>query len=104
MLILATTRWTEDYYLVVLGLLAFIAAYLGRRAIRTQGWYRIQTHITGMGLSYTLMLVAFYMDNGRNLPVWKALPAYTYWLAPGATGAAIIAFALLRYSHTKSRE
>jgi hypothetical protein len=97
-LVLSAFRWTEDYYLAILGALAFAAALLGRAAFRSQWQIRVQAHIAGMGLSYTLMLVAFYMDNGRNLPLWRDLPAVTYWLAPGGTGAALIIYALLRYS------
>jgi len=33
-----------------------------------------------------LMLIAFYMDNGKQLPVWKHLPSVTYWLLPTAVG------------------
>jgi uncharacterized membrane protein len=101
-LVLAVTRWAEDYYLAILGALAFAAALLGRAAFRTHRRSRVQAHIGGMGLSYTLMLVAFYMDNGRNLPLWRDLPAATYWMAPGAIGAALIIYALLRYSGKKS--
>ncbi len=97
-LILAVTRWAEDYYLAILGTLAFAAASLGRAALHAHWRSRIQIHISGMGLSYTLMLVAFYMDNGRNLPLWRNLPAVTYWIAPGATGAALILYALIKYS------
>jgi hypothetical protein len=89
-LVLAAFRWTEDYYLAILGTLAFAAALLGRSAFRSHWQSRVQAHIGGMGLSYTLMLVAFYMDNGRNLPLWRDLPPVTYWLAPGGTGAALI--------------
>ncbi len=96
-MILAVTRWTEDYYLAMFGTLAFAAAFLGRRAIRSQGRFNVGTHITGMGLSYTLMLVAFYLDNGRNLPLWRDLPATAYWIAPGAVGTVLILRALLRY-------
>jgi hypothetical protein len=54
-------------------------------------------HISGMGLSYILMLIAFYMDNGKELPVWKDLPSVTYWLVPGGVGVPLIVRALLRY-------
>jgi formate-dependent nitrite reductase membrane component NrfD len=100
-LVLAVFRWTEDYYLAILGTLAFTAALLGRAAFRSRWQFRVQAHISGMGLSYTLMLVAFYMDNGRNLPLWRDLPAVTYWLAPGGTGAVLIIYAMLRYTGKK---
>jgi hypothetical protein len=97
-LILAVTRWTEDYYLAILGTLAFAAAALGRSALHAHWRSRIQTHISGMGLSYTLILVAFYMDNGKNLPLWRDLPAFAYWMVPGATGTVLILYALIKYS------
>jgi hypothetical protein len=100
-LILAVTRWTEDYYLVILGTLALITASLGRVAFHSHWHFRTQVHISGMGLSYTLMLVAFYMDNGRNLPLWRDLPAFTYWMLPGVIGTALILYALMRYSGMK---
>jgi hypothetical protein len=94
---LAAARWTADYDLVVLGALAFMAAILGRQARRTawSGWAR--WHMGGMGLSYILMLTAFYVDNGKNLPFWRNLPPLTYWLAPGAIGLPILVFNLLRH-------
>jgi formate-dependent nitrite reductase membrane component NrfD len=100
-LVLAASRWAEDYYLAILGTISFATALLGRAAFRSHVRFRVQAHISGMGLSYTLMLVAFYMDNGRNLPLWRDLPPVTYWLAPGAAGAALIIYALLRYPGRK---
>ena len=69
---LAAARWAEDYHLFVLGALSFAAAYFGRQARRRRwrNWARL--HITGMGTSYVLLLIAFYVDNGKQLPVWKA--------------------------------
>ena len=96
-LILAVNRWAEDYYLAILGAIAFTSSFAGRAAFRSHRHFRIQVHIIGMGLSYTLMLVAFYMDNGRNLPLWRDLPAVTYWMAPSAIGTALIIYALLRH-------
>jgi hypothetical protein len=96
-LILAVTRWQEDCYLAILVTLAFTAALLGRAAFRSHQRFRVQVHISGMGLSYTLMLVAFYMDNGRNLPLKRDFPAVTYWMAPSAIGTALIVYAPLRH-------
>lgn len=96
-IVLASMRWSEDAYLVFLGAGSFSAATLGRAA-RRRRWRRwVRMHISGMGLSYTLMLIAFYMDNGKQLPVWKDLPSVTYWLLPSAVGAALIMTTLLRY-------
>jgi len=43
------------------------------------------------------MLIAFYVDNGRQLPVWKDLPPVTYWLLPLALGLPLILWALFRH-------
>jgi uncharacterized membrane protein len=92
---LAIVRWAEDYPLFILGGLAFTSAWLGRAAQRRRGPVRL--HIAGMGASYVLLLTAFYVDNGKNLPVWRALPQIAFWLLPSAIGAPIIAYALLRH-------
>jgi hypothetical protein len=33
-----------------------------------------------MGGSYIGMLIAFYVDNGKQLPLWDRLPTAAYWL------------------------
>ena len=92
--LLAVMRWAENYHLFVIGALAFISAWLGRNAVRKRWLYWTRMHITGMGLSYMLMLVAFYVDNGPQLPLWKDLPHFTYWLLPLAVGLPLIIRAL----------
>ena len=94
---LATMRWREDAYLFFLGALSFAAATIGRVARQQRKPHWAPIHIVGMGSSYIVMLIAFYMDNGRNLPVWKALPTTAYWLVPVALGVPLIARALVRY-------
>lgn len=96
---LALVRWAEDYHLFVLGALAFTAATLGRAAIRRG---RIRAHIIGMGLSYILLLTAFYVDNGRSLPLWRDLPQIAYWLLPGAVGLPLIVRALVSHPLARS--
>jgi hypothetical protein len=86
--------WAENYHLFVFGALAFSSAWLGHRAIQKRWPYWTRMHITGMGLSYTWMLVAFYVDNGPQLPIWKDLPHFTYWLLPLAVGLPLIIRAL----------
>lgn len=90
--VLSFVRWVEDYHLFILGALAFTAATLGRSAIR-HGWVRL--HIAGMGISYILLLTAFYVDNGKSLPLWRDLPPIAYWLLPGALGIPLIVRALV---------
>jgi uncharacterized membrane protein len=98
---LSVMRWAEDYHLFILGALSFTAAFLGRTA-RRQGSIRL--HITAMGLSYILLLTAFYVDNGHTLPFWKKLPPIGYWLLPGALGIPIIIRALMRHPLARKRE
>jgi uncharacterized membrane protein len=94
---LSAMRWAEDYHLFVLGALSFASAWLGRTSVR-RGWHaRFRVHLTGMGFSYIFLLVAFYVDNGKQLPVWKDLPTFTYWLLPFAVGTPIIIWALFRH-------
>ena len=101
MSILAISRWDEDYHLFVLGLLSFVAATIGRTARRRvwPSWARV--HTTGMGTSYILMLTAFYVDNGPNLPLWRELPLLAFWILPALIGAPILANALLRHPLVK---
>ena len=95
--VLSALRWAKDYHLFILGTLSFAAATLSRTALRKRwrGWVRL--HIFGMGLSYILLLTAFYVDNGPNLPLWKELPPSAYWLLPSAIGIPLMVRALLRH-------
>lgn len=97
MSILAIPRWSEDYHLFALGLLSFIAATIGRTARRSlwPGWPRI--HMTGMAASYILLITAFYVDNGPNLPFWRLLPPLAFWILPTLVGAPILINALIRH-------
>ena len=99
---LAATLWTEDYILFVLGLVSFGAASLGRNARRRRWRKWTRVHISSMGLSYIFMLIAFYVDNGRSLPLWKDLPHFTYWLLPVLVGIPLIVWALVRYRQLSS--
>ncbi len=101
---LAAARWVHDYHLFVLGVLSFAAACLGRKARRQRwrGWVRL--HITGMGSSYVLLLIAFYVDNGKSLPLWKDLPPVTYWLIPAALGIPLIVRAMVRHPLASSSD
>jgi uncharacterized membrane protein len=94
---LAIMRWRENYQLFALGVLSFAAATFARSAAqrRWRGWVRL--HITGMGLSYIVLLTAFYVDNGKSLPLWRELPQWAFWVLPSAVGAPILLHALLRH-------
>src|SRR5215467_12876245 len=93
--LLSAMRWSENYHLFALGICSFAAAWFGRSALRQRwpSWARL--HIAGMGFSFVLMLVAFYVDNGKQLPLWKELPHFAYWLLPLLVGIPLIVRVLL---------
>src|SRR6185437_11493241 len=92
---LSAMRWAQDWYLLALGAAAFtaaIAGYLHRRLDRPGD----TGHIAGMGIAYTAMLTAFYVDNGPHLPLWDRLPVLAFWLLPSAIAAPLIIRAITR--------
>jgi hypothetical protein len=99
---LAAVRWAEDYDLFILGALSLAAAYLGRevRRHRWRNWFSL--HVIGMGTSYILLLTAFYVDNGKSLPLWNQLPPIAYWLTPAIVGTPLIILALLLHPLARS--
>ena len=102
--VLSAMRWAEDYHLFVLGLLSFSAASFGRKAQRRHWRNATRLHLAAMGVSYTLLLIAFYVDNGKSLPLWRVLPPIAYWLIPSVLGALVIVYALLRHPLTRRPE
>jgi hypothetical protein len=92
---LAAMRWAEDYHLFIIGSIAFAGASVGylHRRLRRPG---DAVHITGMGASYIALLTAFYVDNGKNLPLWSHLPHITYWVLPSLIGVPLVARAMRR--------
>lgn len=94
---LAALRWAESSYLFYLGTLSFAAATFGRTARRRRWPNWVRLHLSGMGLSYIVLLTAFYVDNGKRLPLWKELPTIAYWFLPSAIGIPLIVNALLRH-------
>jgi hypothetical protein len=95
--VLSAMRWQPNVHLFAIGTAAYASALFARTAVRMRwpNWGRL--HIAGMGGSYVLLLIAFYVDNGKQLPIWKDLPPVTYWLLPLALGVPLIAWALLRH-------
>ena len=100
---LAAMRWAHDYHLFILGSLSFAAVFGGHRCLQRHDTWRIRGHIIGLGASYVFLLMAFYVDNGPSLPLWKDLPAVTYWLLPLLVGAPIITWAILRHPLANAR-
>ena len=94
---LSLVRWAENYHLFFLGAFAFAAASIARTALRHRWRNWVRLHILGMGSSYILMLTAFYVDNGKNLPLWSELPQIAFWLLPAGLGMPLLMYALLRH-------
>jgi uncharacterized membrane protein HdeD (DUF308 family) len=101
--VLSFMRWAENYPLFIIGASAFAMAFVARTAVRARwrAWPRI--HLIGMGSSYVLLLIAFYIDNGKNLPLWRDLPPVSYWAIPTAIGIPLILRALLRHPLTRPK-
>lgn len=97
MAVLSVMRWPEDRHLLMLGILSFTTATVGRAA-RRRVWPRwVEGHASGMGLSYVLLLTAFYVDNGPHLPLWRHLPTFAYWCGPSLVGLPILIHVLARH-------
>jgi hypothetical protein len=98
---LSIMRWRHDYYLFVLGAVAFAGStggFLHRRLHRPGD----TGHIVGMGSGYAVMLTAFYVDNGPHLPVWDHLPVIAFWLLPSVIAAPIVVRAVIRARRAQS--
>ena len=93
---LAITRWPHFPHLLVLGLLAALLASVGYAARRRASPVM---HLLGMGTSYTVMLTAFYVDNGPKLPLWQLLPPAAFWILPSLVALPLMLRAVRRYSN-----
>ncbi|MCP2323278.1 hypothetical protein HDA40_001785 [Hamadaea flava] len=95
--VLSVKRWRQDAHLFAIGLVAFTLGLFGwqMRRRRPAGWPR--WHAIGMGGSYIALLTAFYVDNGPQLPLWKLLPTWAFWILPTVIGVPLIRSALRRY-------
>ena len=97
MAVIAIARWADDYHLFVLGALSFLSATVGRTARQRLWRYWARIHMTCMGVSYILLITAFYVDNGRQLPLWRELPQTAFWVLPSLIGAPILLNAFFRH-------
>lgn len=73
-IILAIMRWPDNNHLLIIGILTVILVFVGRRMtkLKTPHWPRL--HTICMSSSYILLLTGFYVDNGKNLPLWNRFP------------------------------
>jgi hypothetical protein len=88
-LVLAGLRWPHDNYLAALGAVSFAGALIGYLS-RRRHWPGDRAHILGMGTSYIALLTAFYVDNGKQLPLWDRLPTIVFWLGPTLIGGPLM--------------
>lgn len=95
--VLSVMRWAEDYPLFILGALSYLLAAVGRAARRRDGPNWLRVHITAMGISYAVLVTAFYVDNGKSLPLWRDVPTLAYWLLPSAVAVPIVLYAVTRH-------
>jgi hypothetical protein len=100
---MAAMRWPHDNILFVLGLFSFACAFFARRFIAHGSRRSVRAHIFGMGGSYTLLLVAFYVDNGEHLPIWKDLPPILYWLLPTVIALPITLYTIVNHPLAKRK-
>ena len=89
---LVSTRGPQFNHLLMFAALAVVLAFGGylMRQIN-QG-----VHISGMGMSYVVLVTAFYVDNGHKLPFWNQFPEIVFWVGPLAIALPIIIRALWR--------
>jgi hypothetical protein len=94
---LSIMRWPANTHLFVLGVLSFGAGVVGRMEQRRLAPVRLRVHVAAMGLSYILLLTAFYVDNGPHLPIWRSLPPLAHWILPSIVGLPILVWAITRH-------
>lgn len=95
--VMAALRWADDWYLFIIGAVAFTAVTAGYLARRRRWHSWLTAHIAGMGVSYIALLTAFYVDNGPHLPLWNRFPGLAFWVGPCLIGIPLILSALARH-------
>jgi hypothetical protein len=93
LVVLSVLRWPYNTHLLVIGTVTFGLAVTGLRARRRDA---LRLHAVCMAGAYIGLLTGFYVDNGENLPLWRDLPPFTYWLLPTAIGVPLLLLALRR--------
>ena len=97
-IILSVMRWPHNIHLLTIGILAFFSVHFGKRFAKNKNK---STHTVLMGLSYIFLLTGFYVDNGKNLPLWRLLPQWSFYALPAVVGIPIILRALYRHPLNK---
>jgi uncharacterized membrane protein len=89
-IVLSIMRWPHNTHLLVIGILTFACAYSGRQFAKRKTKHWSRPHTICMGMSYVLLLTGFYVDNGRNLPLWNLFPQWFFYFFPSVIGVPII--------------
>ena len=96
-IVLSVVRWPHDVHLLVIGTIAAVSGAFGWISrLRSRGRWR-ELHLVAMGISYVALLTGFYVDNGPNLPGWRVLPRWSFWVLPAVIGTPIVLGALRRW-------
>lgn len=95
---MSVLRWPRDNDLLALGVVSFGVASVGYLSRKFQWPAWTSFHIIGMGVSYIVLLTAFYVDNGASLPLWNRLSTIAYWTLPGIVGLPLVVITLLRHT------
>ncbi len=96
-IITSIMRWPNNIHLLIVGTLAYVFTFIGRRLTRHRkpSWTRL--HTICMGSSYILLITGFYVDNGKNLPFWNQFSQLFFWLFPSVIGIPIIIYAFFKH-------
>jgi uncharacterized membrane protein len=100
-IVLSVMRWPHNIHLLMIGSVAIVFTYAGRRLVinKPRNWIRL--HVICMGASYILLLTGFYVDNGKNLPFWRMFPQWFFYVFPSLVGIPIIGRVLLTHALTR---
>jgi hypothetical protein len=100
-IMMSVMRWPHNIHLLSIGILAFGFTYAGRRLAKSQPKNWTRYHTVCMGISYILLLTGFYVDNGKNLPLWNQFPPLFFWVFPSIIGIPIILRVLISHPLNK---
>ena len=98
-IVLALEELAVRRHLLILGLVTSALAAIGYTMRPRRSRRRRAPHLLAMGISYIVMLTAFYVDNGPRLPLWWRLPTWMLWILPSLIGVV----PLLRAWRTEQR-
>jgi hypothetical protein len=90
---LSLMRWDENFHLFISR--SDVVRLRVGRARSAPAPLAVLGQAPYCGNGPVLVLVAFYVDNGKQLPLWKDLPHFMYWLIPVTVGIPLIVRALL---------